>query len=101
MNFRTDLALERKEYIRKEELDGIKEEIKEDYGVKITTITVENEKGEILKERKTIPTYYLHKVNDKLITHLGRLPKGKNKIKILAETPYGVRSEYIEKIIEV
>lgn len=48
MNFRTDLALERKEYIRKEELDGIKEEIKEDYGVKITTITVENEKGEKL-----------------------------------------------------
>ena len=67
----------------------------------IYRVYVENEKGEILKERKTIPTYYLHKVNDKLITHLGRLPKGKNKIKILAETPYGVRSEYIEKIIEV
>lgn len=48
MNFRTDLALERKEYIRKEELDGIKEEIKEADGVKITTITVENEKGEKL-----------------------------------------------------
>ena len=58
MNFRTDLALERKEYIRKEELDGIKEEIKEDYGVKITTITVENEKGEKL----------LSKPNGKYIT---------------------------------
>ncbi len=48
MNFRTDLALERKEYIRKEELDGIKEEKKEAYGVTVTTITVENEKGEKL-----------------------------------------------------
>lgn len=46
MNFRTDLALERKEYIRKEELDGIKEEKKEVHGVSVTTITVENEKGE-------------------------------------------------------
>lgn len=48
MNFRTDLALERKEYIRKEELDGIKEEKKEAYGITVTTITVENEKGEKL-----------------------------------------------------
>lgn len=48
MNFRTDLALERKEYIRKEELDGIREEKKETHGVRVTTITVENEKGEKL-----------------------------------------------------
>lgn len=48
MNFRTDLALERKEYIRKGELDGIKEEKKEVHGVYVTTITVENEKGEKL-----------------------------------------------------
>lgn len=48
MNFRTDLALERKEYIRKGELDGIKEEKKEVHGVSVTTITVENEKGEKL-----------------------------------------------------
>lgn len=48
MNFRTDLALERKEYIHKEELDGIREEKKETHGVRVTTITVENEKGEKL-----------------------------------------------------
>ena len=48
MNFRTDLALERKEYICKEYLDGIKEEKKEIDGVTITTITVENENGEKL-----------------------------------------------------
>lgn len=48
MNFRTDLALERTEYIEKEKLDGIKQEKKEKYGVVITTITVENEKGEKL-----------------------------------------------------
>ena len=48
MNFRTDLALERKEYIEEEKLDGIKEETKNTDGVKITTIIVENEKGEKL-----------------------------------------------------
>lgn len=48
MNFRTDLALERKEYIEKDSLDGIKTEEKEVESVMITTITVENEKGEKL-----------------------------------------------------
>lgn len=48
MIFRTDLALERKEYIEKETLDGIKTERKEVDSVVITTITVENEKGEKL-----------------------------------------------------
>lgn len=48
MNFRTDLALERTEYIEKEKLDGVKQEKKEKNGVVITTITVENEKGEKL-----------------------------------------------------
>lgn len=48
MNFRTDLALERKEYIEKDKLDGIKTEKKEKDGVVITTITVENESGEKL-----------------------------------------------------
>lgn len=48
MNFRTDLALERKEYAQKERLDGIREEKKERNGITITRITVENEKGEKL-----------------------------------------------------
>jgi spore protease len=46
MNFRTDLALERKEYVQKEKLDGIKEEKKEVKGIKITTITITNDEGE-------------------------------------------------------
>ncbi len=48
MNFRTDLALERTEIVKKEGLDGIKQEIKEKNGVTVTTITVENEKGEAI-----------------------------------------------------
>lgn len=48
MNFRTDLALERKESIENGRLDGIKTERKEIDSVVITTITVENEKGEKL-----------------------------------------------------
>lgn len=46
MIFRTDLALERKEYISKDTLDGITTERKEIDSVVVTTITVENEKGE-------------------------------------------------------
>lgn len=46
MIFRTDLALERKEYISKDTLDGITTERKETDSVVVTTITVENEKGE-------------------------------------------------------
>ncbi len=48
MNFRTDLALERKESIESEKLRGVKTEIKKSGDVKITTITVENEEGEKL-----------------------------------------------------
>lgn len=46
MNFRTDLALERKEYIEEKELDGVisgEENIKD---VKVTTIEIINENGE-------------------------------------------------------
>ena len=48
MNFRTDLALERQEYIEKDEIDGVKTEKKEVDGIEVTTIIIENEKGEKL-----------------------------------------------------
>lgn len=48
MNFRTDLALERREYIDRHLLDGIKSERKTVGAVTVSTITVENEKGEQL-----------------------------------------------------
>lgn len=67
----------------------------------IYRIYIENEKGETVKARKKIPTYYLYKANDNITAQLGRLPEGKLKIKIVAETPYGVKSEYIEKNIEI
>ncbi len=46
MNFRTDLALERKEYIDKHSLDGIISRKKTVNGITVDIITVTNEQGE-------------------------------------------------------
>lgn len=46
MNFRTDLALERKEYIDRNSLDGIISHKKTVNGITVDTITVVNESGE-------------------------------------------------------
>lgn len=67
----------------------------------IYRVYVEDENGKAVKERKTIPTYYLYNVAEKLYTHLGRLPKGKYTVKITAENVYGLQSEYIKKTIEI
>lgn len=48
MNFRTDLALERREYIRRKTLDGIKSGTRTVGGVQVTDITVLDERGERL-----------------------------------------------------
>ena len=48
MNFRTDLALERQEYHKKETLDGVLSQSETIDGVKITTIEIINEQGERL-----------------------------------------------------
>lgn len=48
MNFRTDLAIERREYREKEKLDGILSECETVSGVKITTIEIINKQGEKL-----------------------------------------------------
>lgn len=46
MNFRTDLALERREYIDKHKLDGIISHKKETNGITVHTIEVTNKEGE-------------------------------------------------------
>ncbi len=46
MNFRTDLALERKEYLDRHDLDGIISHKKTVDGITVDTITVTNEAGE-------------------------------------------------------
>ena len=48
MIFRTDLALERREYHKKETLDGVLSQSETIDGVKITTIEIINEQGESL-----------------------------------------------------
>lgn len=81
------------EYPKAESADGMPVFIYRIYAV--------DKNGKTIKERKTIPTYYLYNVAPTLKTDLGRLPKGSCSIRVIAETPYGIRSEYIEKTIEV
>lgn len=81
------------EYPKAESADGMPVFIYRIYAV--------DKNGKTIKERKTIPTYYLYNVAPTLKTDLGRLPKGSYSIRVIAETPYGIRSEYIEKTIEV
>lgn len=67
----------------------------------IYRVSVEDENGKIIKKRKTIPTYYLYEIEEELSTCLGMLPKGKYKVKVLAENVYGKQSETLERTIEV
>lgn len=48
MNFRTDLAIERREYREKEKLDGVLSSYDRKKGIEVTTIEIINEKGEKL-----------------------------------------------------
>lgn len=48
MNFRTDLAIERREYKEKEKIDGVLSKDKIEKGIKVTTIEILDEKGEAL-----------------------------------------------------
>lgn len=51
MNFRTDLALERREYIDKKTVDGVLSAKEEYDGVRVTRIEIINENGEKLLEK--------------------------------------------------
>ncbi len=62
---------------------------------------IETEDGKAVAERKTIPTYYLYNVEERLTVCLGKLPKGRYKVKILAENALGKQSDCIEKIFEI
>ncbi len=62
---------------------------------------VTDEKGKTVAQGKTVPSYYLFKSEDRLATGLGELPRGSFRLKILAETAYGIQSECIEKTIEI
>ena len=67
----------------------------------IYRIYVENADGKTVKMIKQIPTYYLYGEDEELRECLGMFPKGKYKVKILAENVYGMKSQPIEKIIEI
>lgn len=81
------------EYPKAESTDGMP--------IFIYRVYVEDKNGKLLKERKTVPAYYLYSIADTLTTSLGTLPTGKHKIKVVAENVYGIKSEHIEKTIEI
>ncbi len=81
------------EYPKAESTDGMP--------IFIYRVFVCDEKGGEITSGKTVPSYYLYKSEDRLCTDLGEIPKGKYKVKVLAENCYGLQSEYIEKEIEI
>ena len=81
------------EYTKAESTDGMP--------VFLYRVSVETSDGKNVKTRKTVPAYFLYSSDSKQITCLGRLTPGEYRIKISAETPYGIQSEYIEKTIKI
>lgn len=67
----------------------------------IYRINIEDENGKTVKKRKWVPTYYLYRTADKMTVCLGTFPKGRYTIKLLAENAYGMKSEHIEKTLEI
>ena len=60
-----------------------------------------DEKGKTVAKGKTVPSYYLYKPEDIVSTNIGKLSKGKYTVRVWAENSYGMKSEYIEKNIEI
>lgn len=65
----------------------------------IYRVSVSDKNGKEIAKGKTLPSYYIYKTEDRIKTYIGTLQKGEYTIKIKAETPYGVQSEAISKII--
>jgi hypothetical protein len=62
---------------------------------------VYDEKGNIISQGKTVPSYYLYEPEETVTTNLGKLKKGRYKIEVFAENCYKIKSEPIETKIEI
>lgn len=67
----------------------------------IYRLSASDETGEKILQGKTVPSYYLYKAEDRLITLLGDAVKGRFTVRLTAENAYGMQSEAIEKTIEI
>ena len=67
----------------------------------IYRVSVSDKNGKEIAKGKTVPSYYLYKSEDIITTDLGALPCGEYAVRVIAETPYGVQSEAIEKTIVI
>ena len=81
------------EYPKAESVDGMP--------VFIYRAYVHDDKGNVVEASKTLPSYYLYNIEDKLTTSLGKLSNGKYKVSVFAENAYGMKSEPIEKEFEI
>ena len=62
---------------------------------------VYDENGNMISNDKTVPSYYLYEPEEIVTTNLGKLAKGRYKIKVFAENCYKIKSEPIETEIEI
>ena len=62
---------------------------------------VYDENGNMISKDKTVPSYYLYEPEEIVTTNLGKLTKGRYKIKVFAENCYKIKSEPIETEIEI
>ena len=62
---------------------------------------VYDDKGNIVFRGKTVPSYYLYEPEEIVTTSLGKLEKGRYKIKVFAENCYKIKSESIETEFEI
>ena len=60
---------------------------------------VYDENSNLVAESKTVPSYYLHKPEDVVLTDLGKLENGRYTVKIFAENCFDIKSNTIEKEI--
>ena len=77
------------EYQKAESIDGMT--------VFLYRVNVVDDKGNVVAKGKTVPSYYLYKPEETIVTALGKLPEGKYKVSITAENVYGLKSDSIEK----
>ena len=67
----------------------------------IYRVYIEDAKGNTVKSEKYVPTYYLYGEDEDIRICIGMLSKGKYRIKVIAENAYGMKSEHIEKTLEI
>ena len=81
------------EYLKAQSTDGMP--------VFIYRAYVYDENSNIVFKGKTVPSYYLYNPEENMTTELGKLKNGRCTIKVFAENCFGMKSQPIEKEIQI